>query len=266
MDRQPDREAVVDEPVSLPTPVRVFLSVVVVVHFAAIGINILAEPSGPWPALDGSGVGLAESPAFLSEGMIEAARDYALAVRLGETGRFPSNRLQPLQVHLEAILYDKDGKEIGTRDLPDPNSTPWNRAREQLIAQALANDVMRLNPGNEPIYPAGQEPPKVAVWRPLKRGDPVQHLTEVATHLLTRPPDPPDWGPSEWGLTLSRSYAVHLCRATGAASVELRRKWRLQPAPFMIQSDASKLGPRELEQLGERISTYGKVSDADQRP
>jgi hypothetical protein len=47
--------------------------------------------------------------------------------------------------------------------------------------------------------------------------------------------------------------------------VEIRRHWRYQPAPFMIQSDSGKLGPGELEQLGERISSYGKVSDADQR-
>jgi hypothetical protein len=104
------------------------------------------------------------------------------------------------------------------------------------------------------------------VWRPIKPNDPVQHLTYVFEHTLTRPPDPPDWGPSEWGLTLSKSYAVRLCRATGASAVELRRRWRYQPTPFMIQSDARPIDAKEgQESFGERISTYGKVSDADQR-
>jgi hypothetical protein len=250
---------------ALSPATQTLLSVIIFVHFTAIAVNMLAEPSGPWPTLDGMGVGLADSPAFITEGMAETARQYAMAVRLGETGRFPSNRLQPLQVHLEAILYDDKGEKIGERILPDPNAAPWNRNREQIIAQALANDIMRPNPGTEAIPPAGQDPVKVPVWRPAKPNDPVQQLTQVPVHLLTRPPDPPDWGPSEWGLNLSRSYAVYLCRSTGAASVEIRRHWRYQPAPFMIQSDSGKLGPGELEQLGERISSYGKVSDADQR-
>jgi hypothetical protein len=211
------------------------------------------------------GVGHADPPPFITEGIAETARHYAQGIRLGETGRYPGNRLQPLQVHLEAILYDEKGEKIGERILPDPASLPWNRNREQMIAQALANDIMRPNPGNEAIPPAGTEPEKVRVWRPAKPGDPVQQLTQVPIHLLTRPPDPPDWGPSDWGLNLSRSYAVHLCRSTGAATVELRRRWRNQSTPIMIQSESGKLGPGELEQIGERISSYGKVSDVDQR-
>jgi hypothetical protein len=265
MDRDTDRAAVAADQPALSPAIQFVLSAVVVVHFAAIGVNILAEPSGPWPSLGGGGIGLADSPAFITEGMASAARSYVMAVRLGETGRFPSNRLQPLQVQLEAILYNDAGEEVGKQFLPDPNSFPWNRAREQLIAQALANDVLRPNPGNESIPPPGQEPEKVQVWRPLKQGDTIQHLTQVPIHLLTRPPDPPDWGPSDWGLTLSRSYAVHLCRATGANAVELRRRWRYQPAPFMIEADPRPLGRMELEQLGERVSTYGKVSDAEPR-
>ena len=88
------------------------LSIVIVVHFAAIGVNILSEPSGPWPSLDGMGVGLAEPPMFITEGITETARNYVQGLRVAETGRYPSIRLQPLQVHLEAILYDKDGNAL----------------------------------------------------------------------------------------------------------------------------------------------------------
>ena len=265
MERESDSEEIVDDRPGLAPGLQLLLSVVLLIHFGLIGITILAEPSGPWPSISGEGFGLTEPPAFLSEGMIQTARDYAFAVRLGETGRFPSNRLQPQQVQLEAMLYDESGKEIGTRKLPDPSTAPWNRVREQFIAQALANDIMKLNPGNEPIYPAGQEPPKVPVWR-TKQGETIQQLSQVPPHLLTRPPDPPDWGPSDWGLELSRSYALHLCRQTGAAAVEIRRHWRNQPAPFLISSDNRPLERREWDMpFGERISSYGKVSDADRK-
>ena len=236
-------------------------TVIVVVHFGLIAVNILSELSGPWPNLARPGQGPGAPPAFLTDGMIEAGHNYTNLVRLRETGRFPSIRWQPLQVQVEAVLYDESGKETGVKPLPDPNSMPWNRARENLLAQALANDMERPNPGNEAIPPAGQEPKKIPVWRPVKPNDPVQTLQYVPEHLLSREPGAPDWGPSEWGLTLSKSYAIHLCRSTGAASVEIRRKWRNQILPAVIESDMRPSKQEEEHLFGERISTYGKVSD-----
>jgi hypothetical protein len=250
-----------EDPVPLSTPLRTTLSAIVVVHFGLVAIHVLSEFSGPWPNLSRPGQGPGAPPAFITEGMVDAAQSYTNLVRLGETGRFPSIRWQPLQVKVEAVLYDESGKEIGVKPLPDPDSTPWNRARENMLAQALANDMERMNPGNEAIYPAGQEPPKVPVWRPVKPDDPIQVLTYLPEHLLSREFGAPDWGPSEWGLTLSRSYAVHLCRSTGAASVEIRRKWRNQILPAVIESEIRPPNQEEEQMFGERVSTYGKVSD-----
>ena len=251
---------------TLSPPLRAILSLLVAVHFGAIAVNILADVSGPWPNLFGPGRGLGAPPPFIGDGLTQAARDYVDLVRLGENGRFPSNRWYDLQVQLDAVLFNEKGEEIAKRTLPDPNATPWIRAREQLLAQALANDLERPNPGNEAIPPAGQEPVKVPVWRLAKPDDTIQVLAYVPLHLLSREPGAPDWGPSDWGLLLSKSYATHLCRQTGAASVEIRRRWRYRILPSFIDEDGRPVSKQEAEQtLGERISSYGKMSDAGQR-
>ena len=255
-----------DERAKLSPALSGTLSLILAVHFGAVVVNILADVGGPWPNLFGPGRGLGTPPPFISEGLSQAVHDYLDVVRLTENGRFPSNRWQDLQVRLEAVLFNEFGEEIGRRVVPDPNSTPWNRAREQLIAQALANDVEKPNPGNEAIPPAGQEPTKVPVWRFAKPGDREQVLTYVPEHLLSRDMMALDWGPSDWGLTLSKSYATHLCRETGAAAVEIRRNWRMRVLPSFIDEGGRAVSKEEAEQtLGERVTSYGKVSDAGQR-
>jgi hypothetical protein len=87
----------------------------------------------------------------------------------------------------------------------------------------------------------------------------VQLLTWVPEHLLARDPTPTDWGPEEWGLALSRSCARYLCRSYGAASCEIRRLWKYQQPPFLVTGNQ----PIQKEMFAERISTYGKVSDAN---
>jgi hypothetical protein len=238
--------------------VKQILGLVVVLHFAFIIVFMLGVRSGPWPMWEGPGADFADVPRFLNGPVLEWSRKYLSTLRLDETGRYPSLRHTPVEVRMHARFLDAEGKETGTLDFPHSNSPFWIKPWERMIAQALANDVMREPPQGEKSYPPGTKPPQFAVWRSPKPDDPVQQLTWVPEHLLSRAPSPPDWGPDEWGLALSRSCARYLCRTYGAASVEIHRHWKYQQPPFAVLAER----PPDKEAFGERISNYGKVSHA----
>jgi hypothetical protein len=60
----------------------------------------------------------------------------------------------------------------------------------------------------------------------------VLSVRTVPEHLLPR--DRQVFRPSEWSLLLAQSYGRHLCRAHGAASVEIIRRTREAIPPAVL--------------------------------
>jgi hypothetical protein len=231
------------------------LSLLVVVHLGATLVLALAAKSGPW------GDELAEAPRFIPPSVVASAARYLSALHLEDNFHYPSNRPATVEVWFEAVLYDKAGKEIGRRKYPQDGAWAPLRQRESMLAFALASDRPRLKEGTDIIQPAGEDPKKIPLWR-SPNPDAKAEIVWVAEQELSRNPAAPDEGPTEWELAVARSFAKYLCRATGADTVEIIRHFL--PAMPPLRSPYLILAP-DLpadREFAERLSSYGKVSDA----
>jgi hypothetical protein len=211
-------------------------SVAILAHFLAVGTRVLAAPSGPWPM----GEGFADRmlpPQFARDLNDIATPGYLQWVKLTHNYHFPSNTPGSLGVYLEANVKDQNDTVLATVRLPEKDANPWVRHRQELFAQVLTQDQPVQPPQGEMIAAPGRGVRYVKIWE--ETGTRSGKIREVEEHRIPR--DRPVQGPSEMSLLVARSYARYLCRAHGAAKVELIRHVR-EPVPvgvlFMLEPQA----------------------------
>jgi hypothetical protein len=262
-------------PPPLPRWVIVGGSGLVLFHFLALGMQVLAAPSGPWPM--NSGPTPAWGPLFATEINLTMGRSYLRVLHMEHDYHFMSNVVDRPMVYFEIQLKDANGNALKTLKLPDDNANfwirlarpfvPWLRRektlkfpddnanfwvrqRQQLLAQQLGDDQPVQPPRGEIVLPKGQSYPTVQLWFSAE-GDPIQKL--VRKSELELPRDRPLSRPSDWSQLLAQAYVRHLCREYGAASGELVRHSRnaLLPDIMFVQ------GPIPREAFSEMVCNFG---------
>ena len=218
---------------SSPKPLPVGLArlgaALITLHFLAIGVVVLAAPSGTWPTRFGES--MSPGPKFaeaLNNNIVAPA--YAGPLRLNSNYHFASNRSLISAVYFEARLKDSEGTVTKTVKFPGDSGNFWRRHRYKLFALGLGSDIPVQPPGGEVIPAPGKQMEKMIIWDIT---DPkMWRLKEVPEHLV--PKDRPVMRPSEWSLLLAHSYARYFLRDSDVASVEIIRHSKDQVLPAFM--------------------------------
>jgi hypothetical protein len=227
-------------------------SVVIVAHLGSVLANVLAAPSGPWPAPPPQGVYQAEPPRLALAVAEPAGRWYLGPLKLWSNYHFRSNSRLEFQASLEVRLEDEAGKPVKTVKFPDPRASRRLQHWQRLAATWLVPDepVMR-RPGEEIAAP-GKKVPEVPVWG-SPDNDPARLRLEYKPENLL-PHDQPSMRPSEWSMIFIRSYVRYLCRTHGAARAEVVRHSRAAvPPQILFEREVPPAPDRDLE------SSYGRL-------
>jgi hypothetical protein len=222
-------------------------SAVIVFHFFAIIMLVLAAQSGPWATRFGDSPAL--GPLFATKVNDVLRPGYLQPLHMTHDYHFLSNRLMTSEVKIEARLKDDQGN-LTTLNFPDPEANAWVRHRQSLLALALGDDLAVQAPRGEAIPAPDKKMPTVTIWEPVK-GEANLRLRTVQEHLV--PKDRPVFRPSDWSLLLARSYARYLCREHGAVSVELIRHSKDPVVPAMMFLDEPPPGTFE-----ELVCSFGE--------
>jgi hypothetical protein len=223
-------------------------SLAIAFHFLAVVCGALAAPSGPWPTMEGSN--LATPPQFAFS-LDYLTRPYLKLVKMTHNYHFATNRPGMPGSYFEARLKDESGRELATIQIPDANANFWVRHRQALLAQGLADDQPVQPPPGEVIAAPNQALPNVPIWDAVENRR--LKIRTVPEHLIPR--DRPVFRPSDWSLVLARSYGRYLCRAHGAASVEIIRHTQESIPPVVLSLDNVQAGA-----FDELISNFGEIS------
>jgi hypothetical protein len=221
-----------DAPGEVSRPVVVFGSVVVALHLAAVALGALDASSGPWPYPGGTGP--ATPPQFAYSLDQLAAPSYRKPLGMYYSYRPDGNRPGQMGVYLEAKLRDRDGGEIGTVRIPDPDANAFIRHRQELLVRHLIEEVPVTPPPTEVIPPPGQKGPTALMYD--STGPHSASLRRVSVNLVPR--DRPVYRPNDWALVLARSYTRFLCREHGAASAELTLHVKMPYPPAVLFEEA----------------------------
>jgi hypothetical protein len=211
-------------PPALPRWVVLLGSAALTFHLFAIGILVLAAPSGPWPGPFGS---TREPPPPFAQAVSEiTTTHYLIPLKMDFNYHFPSDR-PTSAVYFELRLKDERGEVTQTLKFPEDNANPWVRHRELVLAQQLTEDLP-VQPRQGEVIPAPhQSVQTVKIWQG-KPGEKEMELVSVPEHLVPR--DRPVFRPAPWAMLAAKAYAHYACRAHGAASAEVVRYWR-DPVP-----------------------------------
>jgi hypothetical protein len=202
-------------------------SFAICLHLGAVGINVLAAPSGPWPGPEGPAQ---DPPPPFAQDLNQLAPTYLSALKINPTYHFESNRPGVQGVYFIARVKDEAGHVIKTVRVPDPSANVWVRYREGRLAQGLGQDVV-VPPGQAEKLPAPKQQVKmVRFW--LRTGEHDYVLKESPEHLVPR--GQPVFQPSPLSMLLARAYARYLCRTYGGASVEIDRHHREVIGPHLL--------------------------------
>ncbi len=217
----------------LPRAVVVIGSVLIGVHFLAIGAYVLAAPNGPWPTRFGDST--AEGPFFAVQLNDLFYPRYLQPLRLTHNYHFMGDHPLVSAVYFEAKVKDADGVVRKTVKFPQETSNLWLQHRYRLLALGLGNDQTVQPPRGEVIPAPGQHMQKIKIW---DNTDPaLWKLKDVPEHLI--PKDHPVARPSEWSLVLAQSYRRFLLKKYNAAAVELVRHSKDQVMPgYMFMPEA----------------------------
>jgi hypothetical protein len=163
---------------------------------------------------------------------------YLRLIRMPHHYRFSTNRPELPGAYFEARLKDEAGQPIATLKFPDADANFWVRQRQDILAHSLASDEPVEPPQSEIIAAPAQETRKVTIWEPADTAGRVLKLKTVPEHLVPR--DRPVARPSEWSLLMAKAYARYLCRAHGAATVEIVRHTQdaIPPSVLFIEPQA----------------------------
>jgi len=211
-------------------------SAAIVFHLAAVLFLVLAAQSGPWATPFGESPAL--GPLFATKINDTVTPWYLQPLRMTHNYHFMSNRLNNPEVYFEARLKDDQGK-VTTLKFPDATLNPWLRHRQSLLALSLEEDIRVQPPRGEVIPAPGKQMKTLTIWEPVQ-GETNLRLQEKPEHLVAK--DRPVFRPSEWSLLLARSYARHLCREHGAASVELIRHSKEPVVPAVMFLEDAPFG------------------------
>lgn len=235
---------------ALPRWLTRLLSAAIAFHLSALFIKVLAAPSGPWLTNEGPGMATPPQLAFTLNEQI--ARPYLKPLKMTHNYHFASNRSVTPRARLVVRLYDAAGEVVETLQFPDPKACIAVRHRQELLTRWLVDDQpVQAAPG-EYIPAPGQAAPTVPIWD--LGSEPRQlRMQRVPEHLVPR--DRPVMRPSDWSLLLVRSYARYVCRAHGAAEVEVVRHSREPLAPAVLMSREAR-----VEGFEELVSNYGRLS------
>jgi hypothetical protein len=243
-------------PASLPRWLILAGSAVILLHFVAVGINVLTSPSGPWPTPFGGTMAMppqfAYSASQLSAWDVKVIPAYLQSMKMTHTYHFATSHTGMDGVYFEVRLRDADGKELETLHFPDKDANPWVRHRQQLLAYGLGDDMPYVPPTTDLLAAAGQDAPRVLVWVGEEGAE--MRLRKEYIHLL--PKERPSFQPSEWSQILARSYARHLCRTRGAATAEVVRYSRPPYPPAIL--DAQNAPPSS--NFRTVVSNFGELS------
>ncbi len=193
----------------LPTWIIRLGTALVTVHFLALGMLVLAAPSGTWPTRFGES--MSPGPMFAEKITSVVKPIYLDPLRLTNNYHFAGNRSLVSAVYFEARLKDAQGSVIKTIRFPGDSGSFWRRQRYKVLAMGLGSDIPVQPPGGEVIPAPGQQMEKRIIW---DISDPkMWKLSEVPEHLV--PKDHPVMRPSEWSLLLARAYALFLAGTGG---------------------------------------------------
>lgn len=218
-------------PRPLPRWLVVGASVLVAFHFFAIGIHVLAAPSGPW--LSPFGPSQAIGPIFAGR-IDDVTRPYYLRpLHMTHNYHFIGNRPDAHGIALEVRLKDAQGHLIDTVRIPSQHENLWLRQRHDVMVSQLGEDEPVQLPGSVQIPAPGKAPETKKIWDPTGPNQTVLRAVEV--HMI--PKNQPMYRPRDWSQLVARSYARQLCRQYGAASAELIRHSRppVQPSLLFIE-------------------------------
>jgi hypothetical protein len=216
-------------PPPLPTWVVAVGSVLIAFHLFALGIMVLAAPSGPW--ITNIGPSPALGPMFAGDINRFTGQYYLRSIHMTHAYHFSSNAPESPSVKFEVRLKDVHGRDITTLRFPSDNANYWVRHRQRLLAEGLGNDQPVQPLAGENIPPPGQAVRRLMVWFPAE-GDALLRLTEKTE--LEIPKDRPVSRPANYSLILAKAYVRHLCRQNGAASGELIRQSRNAIHPTVL--------------------------------
>ena len=236
-------------PAPLPTWLVVLGSLAVAGHFLVFGASVLAHRSGPW--MTPNGPDTAEPPTF-AWSLDEVTRpNYLRPLKLTHNYHFMTNRAEMPGIWFEVRLKDESGAVKETLRFPEPDTNPWVRHRQELLARHLLEDRPVPPPAGEAVAAPGRQVQTVQYWD--MGPNQTLSLRRVAEHRVPR--DRPVWQPSELSLTLARSYARYLCRTHGAASAEIVRHSKDPLSPVVLfQRDV----PPGLTE--EFVASFGEMS------
>ena len=224
-------------------------SLVIVAHFGAVVVRLLAVPSG----LSGpAGVmNPAPPPAFAQALNERAALPYLNCIKLAHLYDASGNYPAEPGVYFEVRLKDASGQALLALRFPDPEANAWVRYRQGLLVQGLVPDQPIPPPQGETVPAPHQQVRTVPIWDII--GENRLQLRRVPEHLVPR--NRQVFSPTEWSLVLTRSYARYLCRKHGAASAELIRHSRNPPppTPFLV-------GEPPAAAFTDLIANYGETS------
>lgn len=212
----------------LPRGLALVLSGVLAAHLLAVGLLVLAAPSGPWPTPFGQS--LAVGPPFAQSASEVVGQRYLRPLKMTHNYHLTHNRTGQPGAFFEVQFADDSGAVIRTLRFPDPQANFWVRHRQSVLARMLADDVP-VQPGMAEAIPApNQQARTVTIW---DGGDnQALQLKTIPEHLIPR--DRPVFRPSEWSLLLARSYLRHLLREHDAASARLIRHTREAVMPALL--------------------------------
>jgi hypothetical protein len=223
-------------PRPLPTWLMWVASGLIALHLFAVGILVLAAPSGPWPTPFGPSQAL--PPAFAGRISDVSTAYYLRPLHMMHNYHFMSNRPDQTAIFFEVRLKSEAGEVVKTLRFPEKGANAWVKQRQELLAQGLGDDEQVQAPRGEVIPAPGQKMERVPIWEPV--GENQFALREVELHLI--PKDRPVFRPREWSVLLVRSYLRHLCREYGAASAELTRHSRQAVMPALLYLPAAPPG------------------------
>ncbi len=239
----------------LPTWQLVVGSVAIGGHLLAVLAMILAVPSGPWPASDGSSLSTPPQFAYTLNNLIP--NWYLRGLGMAQHYHHVSNNPALVGVSIELRLEGADGSPLGTLPLPDPRCNWWVGQRQALLARALADDVPVFPPEGEMIAAPGLALPSLPIWELSPDGG--LELRNVPEHLIPR--ERPVFRPSDKSLLLARSMARYARRTFGAARVEVIRRTQEPISPAVMFLPSPPAGGATGNAAGELVSNFGKFAE-----
>jgi hypothetical protein len=222
-------------------------------HLFALGLYVVAAPSGPWPA--GMGVNMAQGPQFAVTINDFLTPYYLRPLKMTHNYHFQANRTAFPGVMIQIKLKDEKGKLIETVQLPDPKANFWVQHRQLLLARGLGEDQPVEPPGSDKIPGVGKKTVTVEIWDAGGTGQGAEWqlvIKSTPEHLIPR--DRPVMRPSAYSRTLARSYVRYLCRQTGAATGEVLRTSRDPIIPALLVMEDTPPGT-----FNNLVSNFGEM-------